>query len=305
MPISCKHSVEIIGIQPLSAMHHLKTVLSTLTAVTAAASTAAAANLSDLSAGTAQYDGGAINTGNASHATAPTPIPSQTLSAGFTFNVEFTPGAGDMSGTVLLGELGGTANGWGMFLYNGELIFSTKQNSSDQYYPDSLGDLSLMPDAVTHGEAAVLSTFGALSVGLTYSAAVSWDQAGHLQLAVQEGTSSGAKDDFTLTGVFGNWQGDRSFSVGQSPRASAGGVGGSVGGLAGENPGANPPAPWNVEDDSENPILKSFSGDIVNALYWNEAGNLTVTAVPEPRAGAILALGLASFLFRIRWQRKR
>jgi hypothetical protein len=262
-----------------------------------------AANLTDLSSGTAQYNGGAINTGNAT-ATVPTPIPTQTLASGFTFNIDFTPTTTDLSGTVLLGELGGTANGWGMFLYNGQLFFSTKQNSSDQYYPSSLNDLTLI-DGTGHGEAAVTSSFGSLSAGVEYSAAVSWDQAGHLNLAVQQGTAYGVLDSFTLTGAFGNWQGDRSFSVGQNPRTDGGGVGGSVGGLAGENPGDNPPAPWDVEDDSTPNVeyLKSLNGSVANALYWNTAGNLAV-AVPEPATCALVAMGLSASLLRLRSRRK-
>lgn len=256
-----------------------------------------AANLSDLLPESAVYNGGAINTGNAGHPTAPTPLPVQDLNLGHTMNVEFTPATDDMSGTVVLMEVGGTSNGSGMYLYNGELFYSTKHNSSDNWIADSLNDLSLRPDGSTHGEAAVLSGFGPLSVGAAYTAAVSWDQAGNLQLALQEGTTGGVLDLFTLTGVFGNWQGDRSLSVGQNPRVEAGGVGGSVGGLSGEVPPNNPDAPWNVELDDNTPVLKSLAGTIDNALYWNAAGNLTV--VPEPSTLALGTLGaLALTLLR-------
>src|SRR6266705_2356927 len=132
-------------------MNYHKSVLLTLAAFTVTASTVVAANLSNLSAGTAQYNGGATNTGNSAHPTAPTPIPAQTLANGFTFNIDFAPTANDLSGTVLLGELGGTANGWGMFLYNGQLFFSTKQNSSDVFTLSSLNDLTLI-DGTGHGE---------------------------------------------------------------------------------------------------------------------------------------------------------
>lgn len=48
-------------------------------AAMAVATSASAANLTSLSSGAALYNGGAINTGNASHPTAPTPIPAQVL----------------------------------------------------------------------------------------------------------------------------------------------------------------------------------------------------------------------------------
>jgi len=274
---------------------HSKNIQSILAITSLAASSAFGVNLTDLSAGTAQYDGGAINTGNASHPTVPTPIPVQNLALGHTMNVAFTPTVADLSGTVLLMELGGSANGSGLYLYNGELFYTTKQASSDNFIADSLNDTILIPGGgVTHGEAALLSTYGLLTAGLSYTAAVSWDQAGNLQLAIQQGVSAGVLDTFTLTGSFGNWQGDRSFSVGQSPRTQAGGVGGSVGGMAGENVGFNPAAPWNVETDTDVQILQSLAGTVENALYWNAAGNLTV--VPEPSVIAVAGVGLTVLL---------
>lgn len=258
-----------------------------------AASTAQAAVLvSDLNTASAVYDGGTISTVGGG-------VAQPDLAAGHTFNVEFTPLAADVTGTVLLLEIGGTANGTGLYLINGVLSYLTKHNSGDPFTPDSLNDTSLIPGGgVTRGEAAVQSSFGTIAAGTAYSVAASWDQAGNLALAMEDSTS-GQLDTFTLTGSYGNWSGDESFSVGTNPRSGAGGPGGSVGGMAGEIAGANPASPWNVELDNETPAdLKGFSGTIDRALYWNDSGTLALT-VPEPGVG-LLALAGLGFMARRR-----
>lgn len=222
-----------------------------------------------LSPGAAVYDGARI-------ATTATGVPQPDLALGHAFNIEFAPVAGDLSGTVLLMEIGGTANGTGLYLINGVLVYITKHGGTDAAVPSGLNDTSIDPAA------AVSSTFAPLTAGVTYSAAASWSQASELVLAVKPAGGAMTREVFTLSGTFGNWSGDESFSVGQNPRISGGGPGGTVGGLAGEGVGNEPGAPFDVESDADVQLLKSFAGTISRALYWNAVGEIAsgVTAAP-------------------------
>jgi len=268
--------------------HFQQTIILAAWSVLACLSTRADVLLTNLNPASAVYDGGRTNLG----------VAQPNLALGHSFNIEFVPVANDLSGTVLLMEIGGTANGSGLLLYNGEVFYSTKHNSSDPYTPASLNDTALRPDASSRGEAAVKSSFGALTAGAAYSVALSWNQAGDLYLAVQRDGVSNVVDPFSITGFYDNWSGDESFSVGQNPRAGAGGPGGSVGGLAGEVDGNNPPAPWNVELDSpaETPVLQSFAGTIARALYWNDSTIITPPLASSPRT-LIVDLDAAQALY--------
>ena len=218
--------------------------------------------VTNLSPITAVYDGGTI-------ATTAGGLAQPNLAGGHAFNIEFTPTADDLSGTVLLLEIGGTSNGTGLYLIDGVLTYVTKHNGTDDALPTGLNDTAIDPAA------AVTNSYGTVSAGVAYSVAASWDQGGHLILAIQaDEQMTGKIDTITMTGAFGNWSGDESFSVGQNPRLGAGGPGGSVGGLAGEVAGDEYGAPFDVEDDAETPLLKSFSGTIARALYWNAVGEI-------------------------------
>lgn len=198
------------------------------------------------------------------------------LALGHTVHATLTPAAGDLSGTVLIMEYGGTANGFNLGLVDGILTYMAKHNSSDAFAPDSLNDTALRPNGTTRGEAAVQSTAGPLAAGTEYSVAVSWDQAGNLQLGVSDG-SEVERDSITLTGVFGNWAGNNSLGVGHGYS--------SFGGYSGELAGSVLPNPFDVNDTPVN----SFTGSIGQLLYWNAAGNI----VPEPHSIAMLLAGLS------------
>ncbi len=221
--------------------------------------------VTNLTTGAALYDGANVTAGGFT--------PAAALASGHTFNLEFTPTAADLSGTVVLLEIGGTANGTGIYLIDGVPTYVTKHNSGDQWTPDSLFDTLVRPNGTTRGEAAVTNSFGALVDGVTYSLAVSWNQASNLVFAVQNSTT-GRLDTITLHGFFNNWAGDRSFSVATNPRLLS--PQGSVGGMAGESALNEFGAPWDVEDDSNLQLLKSFTGTMTRALYWNAVGGITL-----------------------------
>jgi len=200
-------------------------------------------------------------------------VPQPTLANGHAFNIEFTPTGADVANTVLLMEIGGTANGTGLYLINGVLAYLTKQNADDSQVASGLDDTFLGPEP--DESAAVTNTFGPVVAGEAYTAAASWDNAGNLILAIQaDNLATGKIDNITITGTYGNWSGDESFSVGTNPRVGAGGPGGSVGGMSGENALNEFGEPFDVEDDLETPILKGFQGTITRALYWNAVGQI-------------------------------
>ncbi len=253
--------------QPRISLIGLLVVLATATSLLGARAEILVTNLN---VATAIYDGGPTNI-------PPTTLPAPDYALGHSFNLEFTPTPDDLSGTVVLVEIGGTANGTGIYLIDGVPTYVTKHNSGDPFVPASLFDTSVRPDAATRGEAAVTNSFGSLLAGTNYSVGVTWNQAGQLQFAVQTAVT-GKLDNITFTGFFNNWAGDRSFSVALNPRTATPAQ--SVGGLAGEVAGAELGPPWDVESDANVVFLKGFAGTLTRAIYWNQAGSLGPTSPP-------------------------
>ena len=215
-------------------------------------------------------DGDPVDYGNSSA----NDFPDANRALGHTVNATITPDTSDLSGTVVIMEYGGTANGFNLGLVDGVLTYMAKHNSADPFAPDSLNDTSLRPNGSTRGEAAVQSAAAALTAGTEYSVAVSWDQAGNLQLGISDGSGI-VKDEFTLTGQFDNWSGNNSLAVGEGLR--------SFGGYSGELAGLTVSDPFDVDETPVN----SFSGTISDLLYWNDAG----TVIPEPTSLVVLMLG--------------
>lgn len=90
----------------------------------------------------ARCDGGAVNDGNTTGGISG--IPAASFWSGFAFNLEFTPAAADLTNTVLLIEIGGTASGTGLFLVEGVPTFVSKQGSAEDRIPEyTLPDLNL------------------------------------------------------------------------------------------------------------------------------------------------------------------
>ncbi len=209
-----------------------------------------AAILVELDPVTADYDGVAVDDGATAGGVSGIGVP--TLADGFAFNLTFTPDVADLSGTVLLMEIGGTSNGSGLYLVDGVPTFIGKQGTNDAALPASLNDTTLPAIAVQ-------SSGGALTAGSEYSFAATWDHAGNLNLALYDGTTL-TPDAFTLTGTPADWSGNESLSVGLQTNN------GSTGGLSGNNEASDFGAPFDVDLCNR----FAFLGNICRALYWND-----------------------------------
>jgi hypothetical protein len=171
------------------------------------------------------------------------------LSSGFTFNIAFTPADRDLIGTILLIEIGGTANGSGLYLVDGVPTLISKQGSSDRARPDSLHDTALP-------EIALQSPLGKLVAGTAYSYSASWNHQGTLELNVKPEGGEVISKQFTISGNFGDWSGNDTLSVATVGRNN-------LGGQSGSNAGNDLGAPFDVD------ITTSFTGTVSRALFWN------------------------------------
>ena len=220
-----------------------------------------------LSASSLLYNGGAVDDGSTAGSASGIPSLGDTEHAsGFTANIAFTPTADDLSGAVLLMELGGTSNGFGLYLINGVPTLIMKQSSEDGVFPGSFSDTALPV-------VAVQSSSGALSADVYYSFAVIWDHsASTLELLVKSAGSSVVDDLFSITGSTGNWSGNDTLCVATFTDN------GSVGGFSGND--STVADIWDVDN------LASFSGSVDLAQLWNEVGeameiSVSFTATPS------------------------
>lgn len=171
---------------------------------------------------------------------------------GFTFNISFIPTAADLNGTRLLIEIGATSNGSGLYLVNGVLTFIGKQGASDAALPTGLNDTTL-------NTIAVQSSAGKLLAGTSYSASVSWNHAGTLELIIAEDGVTPLTpllNSFAISGAPGNWSGNDTLSVKTLSRPD-------LGGLSGNNAANVFGPPFDVNDTS------NLQGTVSRALFWN------------------------------------
>ena len=190
---------------------------------------------------------------------------------GLTFHIAFTPTAADLdravpadARTVLLIEIGGTTNGFGLYLIDGVPTVLSKQSSSDATLPASLNDTSLPAIAVQ-------SPIGKLNPGTAYSFSASWNHQGTLELTVQPDGGSPVVSSHAISGTPGNWSGSDTISVKTISAANAGG-------LSGNNAGNVFGPPFDVHN------AFSFAGSVSRALFWNAS---SVTP-PVPTAPVVL-----------------
>ena len=195
---------------------------------------------------------------------------------GLTFNVTFTPAAGDLDSTsaaVSLVEIGGDANGSGLYLLGGELHFISKMNGTGTNIP-AFDDLDWASGTNMIG---ARSSFGQLSAGTEYSVAVIFDPLTNasLEMGVLPSGGSLTTDSFNLLniGTKTNWSGDDSASAFR---------GTNIGNFGGANvTGSNP-----FDEAAING--NTFEGSAGQALYWSQNSMI----IPEPSGLAFAALGL-------------
>ena len=137
-----------------------------------------------------------------------------TTADGFTYNIEFAPDPADLSGLVLLMEIGGTTNGAGLFLIDGVPTLALKTGAAGTPpASETLSDLDF-----SDGAASLFSSFGSVTAGNSISVAATWGLNNAYSLAVQDNTAQfSTLDTETITGQSAtnyNWEGNGTFNVG-------------------------------------------------------------------------------------------
>jgi hypothetical protein len=216
-----------------------------------------------------------------------------TAANGLTFNVTFTPAAGDVDSSaqaVNIVEIGGDANGSGLYLLGGELHFLSKMNGLGSDFVVSFDDLDFSSGNNLIG---VKSSFGILSAGTEYTVAVLFDPidaAPSLEIGVLPTGGSLTKDVYSVTGVGvkTNWHGDNSASAFRG--TNVGNLGGTV-----ISTNANTTNPFHENNINGNP----FEGTQGQALYW-DLPDAEIVAIPEPAGSTLLLLGASVAFMRRR-----
>ena len=234
----------------------------------------------NLNPATALYDGGPVNDRQQVAPGSSSCVAAAVPENGFTFNLEFIPAVADLTGTVLLMEIGNTANGTGLFLVGGVPTFVSKQGSADgnqpEYMPAGLPDLDFnnqpadtnniyaITNANSFGVVAARSSFGALQAGQRYTLALSFDFTNKFEFGL-ESCGRITTNIFITTGpTNAAWPGNNSLTVGGGWAVKA-----SVGGLGGNAAGVNLDPAWDVD------YTRNFAGAIERGIYWNLAGSIT------------------------------
>ena len=203
---------------------------------------------------------------------------------GLTINITFTPAADDLKGTVLLIEIGGTANGTGLYLINGVPTLVSKQNSDADAMPSGLNDTDLSDNTL-----AIQAGGGPLKAGTVYTVAAVLSFKGEpdaneslrddtATIAIDTGgegkhivcTSHALQDD-TTNGI--DWSGNQTVSVRTRSRAAgktANPASGYLGGLSEDGQNSDGPFFTGYADSMDG--CQDFAGTISQALLWNTTG---------------------------------
>lgn len=220
-----------------------------------------------------------------------TPVTSSTLPAaltlanGLTLAASFTPNATDIAnsanGPVGVLEIGGSSNGSGFWLINGNLWFLTKGINQGTAVPGSNLD--------TDGADGVIGIqLDALTAGVQLNVYASLDTV-HDSLLISQNS---IVTSYTLTGVSSswNWQGNRSVSFGNvDPTVT---VNGSTGLQAKGYDGA-------LADlaDSSSPFNDNHAVALNGTVDLGQIFNaVSIQPVPEPGTLALAGLGVAGLL---------
>jgi len=208
-------------------------------------------------------------------------------SNGLTFNVTFTPAAGDIDSTteaVNILEIGGDANGSGLYLLGGELHFISKMNGGGANFVGAFNDLDFSSGNNMIG---VQSSFGPLTAGSEYSVAVIFDPidaSPGLTIGVLPTGGILSTESYSLggVGVKTNWDGDNSASAFRG--TNVGNLGAAIISTDG-----NTTNPFHENNINANP----FEGTQGQALYWTLEN---AEIIPEPSSSLLGLLGSLALL---------
>lgn len=217
-------------------------------------------------------------------------------SNGLTFNVTFTPVAGDLDrndAAVNLIEVGGAFNGSGLYLLGGEIHFVSKMVAANSAVISTFNDLNWSSGNNAIG---VRSGYGTLTVGTEYTVAAVFDpiNSGTLEIGISDNGVAAANytESFTLLnrGTRVNWSGNDSVTALRAGNIS------DIGGANTDNadPFFEDGNVGNGFGINGNP----FEGTVGQALYWSLNGSIIV---PEPTTAiGLLGIMLGAFLRRSR-----
>jgi MYXO-CTERM domain-containing protein len=234
-----------------------------------------------------------------------TPTTDAQRAAGLTMNLTITPTAADLTGTRLLMEIGGSANGTGFFLVNGVPTLVSKQASNANVVPNSANDTDLADNTLTlqHNGPALQAgstyTVGAILRFRGDGTAASPYQDASATLAVDASNNGSAVSvtDFVLTDATTNginWSGNRTVSVKTKTTGAGTNTNPNIGYLGGTHEDATAVTPNGLAffagtRDTNIDGVQDFQGATADGYLWNQTGS-----VPEP--GALGVLGVAAVL---------
>ncbi|QNN24452.1 hypothetical protein HED60_19965 [Planctomycetales bacterium ZRK34] len=189
-------------------------------------------NLYDIPPSTIHYDGEAIS--NAANSQS---VGNPNHGQGLLFNIAFAPSSADLTGTVLLMEVGGTSNGSGLYLVDGVPVFLSKQDGGSGNVPTGLNDTDFTDGNDT---VAVSHSFGELDADVEYVlAAMLNTNTGQLILTLRDGLTGDILTDLiqlTGEGPTKNWSGNDTLSVGFNNSINPSGDRGALNGVNNGNP---------------------------------------------------------------------
>lgn len=223
-------------------------------------------------------------------ATASTVTVATTRANGLTLAASLTPSLADVTksdGAVAVIEIGGTANGSGLWILNGNLWFIS-HSSQNVVFPSSGADFS-------GADSAIGLNLGTVAANTQVDAFVSLNIAtGTLITSLNSVVNS-----YSLTGVAAgasgwNWHGNNTVSFGSPDPFADGALGGHNGyrgGLTYDNP--SDAITVDALFNANNAV--ALSGTLHRGQVFN-----TVSAVPEPGSAALGLLGSVTLLRRRR-----
>jgi len=194
--------------------------------------------------------------------------PGLSEAAGYSLEVDFTPQAADLTGTVMIWEVGGSSNGSALLLIDGIPHIMTKANGNPAHEPVDSGDPGFVDtnwdDNATDNTVVIPLTSTALTAGIPARGAIVFDIVGG---TVKHSFNGSAEATTALSAASGtNFVGDHTVNHGQI-----------IGGIGGETNLAGPTAVSNISSLSGGPAA------VTRTVLWNDStGSASGTAGGAP-----------------------